>query len=60
MKPQQFKKGRKAHNRKRVVHDGIEYESSHEMAVRFRTSPSLIRYYLRTDKPFCGECIDYL
>lgn len=52
-----FKKGNIPHNRIAVHHDGIDYESMHHMAETFRTSSELIRYYLRTGKPFAGQLI---
>ena len=58
-RPRGFQKGNKAHNRKPLVHGNDDYESLKEMATKYRTSSSLIRYYLKTGKPYCGECIDY-
>lgn len=52
------KRGGNRNQGKRIVHAGITYRSMGEMAAAFKTSRSLIHYYLKHDKPFAGEYID--
>ena len=48
-----------SHNSKSVIYDGITYPSLEQMAKALKTSPQLIRYYLKRDAPFGGLYIDY-
>jgi hypothetical protein len=48
-----------AHNAKPVIYEGETYPSLEQLAISLKTTPQLLRYYLKRDKPFGGEYIDY-
>ena len=54
-----YKKREGTHNSKAVVYEGETYSSLEKLAKHLKTSPQLLRYYLKRDKPFGGQFIDY-
>ena len=54
-----YSKRQGSHNAKAVIYEGETYPSLEQMAKAFKTSPQLIRYYLKRDKPFGGSYVDY-
>ena len=47
------------HMKKPLVWGGLKFESNEEMAKFTKSSPQLIRHYLKKDMPFYTQCIDY-
>jgi hypothetical protein len=54
-----YKKREGTHNAKPVIYEGETYSSLEKLAKHLKTSPQLLRYYLKRDKPFGGSWIDY-
>ena len=44
---------------KPVIYEGERYPSLEKLAQALGTSAQLLRYYLKRDKPFGGQYIDY-
>ena len=54
------KPGSGGHNKKPVIHNGKRYPTIKDLALSFGIDdPSLVRYYIKNDKPFQGHFIDY-
>ena len=48
------------YNAKPIVYENKHYPSMEELARQLKTSPQLLRYYLKNDKPFGGSYLDYV